>query len=1044
MSDRRDTHTELTSERERLQRFDDEHLEAAAFATELTSERERLQSLLDSSPVGIGISSGGIVRYANPRLVEMIDVRLGESTHDLYVDPDERDRIESLLRQGTEKIHAEMQMYAPSREIRDIAVDFFSTEYGGIPGVLVWMIDVTERNRAEEEIRRSQQHFSTVLDNLPDAALVIDKEGVVTSWNRAAEAMTGVKAADIIGKGNYEYAVAFYGERRPVVVDLLRMPDEVVAEKYAGVRRDGRILSGEVYIAPPLSHPRYVQALACPLQDSDGNLIGGVEMIHDLTERKQFEEELAAAREAAEMASKAKAEFLANMSHEIRTPMNAIIGMTHLALKSGLDSRQRDYVEKIQRAGQHLLGIINDILDFSKVEAGKLDIESTDLDLEWVLQSVVNLIAEKAEAKGLELVCKLGAGVPTQLIGDPLRLSQILANYANNAIKFTETGEIVISVDLIEDSGNTVMLRFEVSDTGIGLTEEQKLKMFQDFQQADSSTTRKYGGTGLGLAISKRLAELMGGEVGVESVIGEGSTFWFTARLQKGRHRRNLVPSIDLRGKRMLVVDDNESAREVLSEILASSTFDVTAVGSGVAALQEVAEQVKNGSPFEVVFLDWMMPGMDGFEVAGKVAELDPAVRPHLILVTAYGREEGLRGAEAVGIEEVLVKPVTASVVFDSVLRVLGSDPNGDSPEKVLTGRWTPAALTRDPGVRRSGKVLLVEDNDLNQQVASELLGDAGFTVEIAENGEVAVAMVQGGAFDVILMDMQMPVMDGLTATRELRRLGVTVPIIAMTANALQADRDACAAAGMDDYLAKPIDPESLTAALDRWLAPSSKNAGVIPGPPGHQSAHGDFPVAIDGFDGMAGLRRAGGKAKLYRDLLDKFVTGQGGTVPAIRTALDQDDREGAERLAHTLKGTAATIGADAVSGFAARVEAALREGEAGEAVTSLIDNLQSPLEDLVSGLRAWLSYGGAQPVEPAAAPGTTQDMSKIGEVCDRLVELLAASDAEAEEVLEGNESLLREAFPTEYARIVNQIRNFDYDHALVSLNQALAAMGAR
>ena len=1034
------------------------NLEFQETLVQLGAERERLQRILDSAPVGIGISTDGIVRYVNPRLAEMVRVKVGESSSVIYADPDKRDLIASQLAQTNVQIHDEMQMYAPNGDIRDIAVDFLPTEYEGVPGALVWMIDVTDRDRAEKEIRQSQRQLASILDSLPDATFVVDINGVVTAWNRAAEAMTGVSACDVIGKGNYEYGLIFYGERRPGIVDLIHLSEDEVAQRYEGVRREGDVLSGEVEVLVK-GRTLYVQARACPLRDADGTIIGGVEMIHDLTDRRGFEQELAAAWETAEKASQTKGEFLANMSHEIRTPMNAIIGMSHLVMKTDLNSRQRDYIEKIQQSGQHLLGIINDILDFSKVQAGKLTIESTDLDLEWVLQTVVNLIAEKVQAKGLELVCKLDAGVPINLIGDPLRLSQILTNYANNAVKFTEIGEIDVTVHLVEEVGDSVVLRFEVSDTGIGLTSEQKQKMFQEFQQADSSTTRKYGGTGLGLAISKKLANLMGGDVGVDSVIGEGSTFWFTAKLTKGVQKAPVLPHPDLRGRRMLVVDDNENARIVLSDMLTSLTFQVSTAASGRDAIELISQSAKAGTPFEVVFLDWMMPEMDGIEVARKLSELDLSPAPRLVMVTAYGREEGLSGAASVGIEEILIKPVTSSVVFDAVVRVLGDDPGLKSPTEIRAGevmrRFSSSdRIGSDAPLQRRGQVLLVEDNDLNQQVASELLTDLGFTVDVAGNGKIALEKGQVGAYDIILMDMQMPVMDGLEASRQLRARGMTTPIIAMTANVLQADRDACSAAGMDDYLAKPIDPAILESTLNRWVKSDSGSSddasdgscypSILPASTDAKLPDG-VPSGLAGLDSACGLSRASGKVRLYRDLLGKFVVGQEGAIDSIRAALAKSDRLEAERFAHTLKGTAATIGADSISEAAASIESAIRELETTEILDQLLNALEPPLGELTGKLRSFLGVisAGERPVAITSTRADAQvsltgpaQLQEFGQVCDRLTVLLSASDVEAEEVLDHNAGLLRGLIPNEYEVICKQVRNFDYDEALAVVSR--------
>ena len=761
-----------------------------------------------------------------------------------------------------------------------------------------------------------------------------------------------------------------------------------------------------------------------------GQLLHYIETIRNLAERKRFENELIAAKEIAEKASQAKADFLANMSHEIRTPMNAIIGMSHLALKTDLNIRQRDYVSKIQQSAQHLLGIINEILDFSKIEAGKLGVEKFEFELKKVLDNVANLISEKAATKGLELIFNVAADVPKELIGDSLRLGQILVNYGNNAVKFTETGEIDVVVRLVEDFGDEVMLRFEVRDTGIGLTEEQMGRLFQSFQQADGSTTRKFGGTGLGLAISKKLAELMGGQVGVDSVAGKGSTFWFTARLGKGKPRRALVPSPDLRGRRVLVVDDNENARSVLTEMLAGMSFKVDAVASGAEAITAVRVAAANNVPFEVVFIDWQMPEMDGLQVATRIRALGLSRPPHQIMVTAYGPEEIWKSATAAGVDDVQIKPVDPSLIFDSVMRVFGLEKEKVSPEKAET------VSSFDLAGLRGAKVLLVEDNDVNQQVAFELLTDAGLVVTIAENGRVAVEKVHNEFYDIILMDMQMPVMDGVTATIEIRKRGfAAVPILAMTANAMQGDRDQCAAAGMNDYLTKPIDPEALFGALQKWVKPRHGAAVPMaaPEPPPKPSPEPDrcVPTDIPGLDSAAGMKRVLGKTRLYLDMLRKFSAGQANAVSHIRIALDGGDTATAERVAHTLKGTAGNIGATAIQEAAARIEAAIHAGWPRPEIDALLVAVAPLLADLVERLAASVS-----PTE-TVGQGTV-DAGQLKQVCDQLLILLADSDAKAEDVMEANSNLLKAAFPNRYDEISRHVQNFDFDAALARLTEAI------
>lgn len=820
--------------------------------------------------------------------------------------------------------------------------------------------------------------------------------------------------------------------------DLKRLLGASIHDVYASIERLGRAETLQPVDTSLLGKDSLLQWLSMAQNRLIQSRSNWEALNADLEQRVQERTtELKAAREAADNAAAAKSEFLANMSHEIRTPMNAIIGIAHLVGRTELSERQRDYLRKIELASQNLLGILNDILDFSKAKSGKLAVESIPFELDAVMQNVGNVLAEKAAAKGLEFICRIAPNVPHQLIGDPLRLGQILINYTNNAIKFTERGEVVVDV-VVEDApgahqaADHIVLRFEVRDTGIGLTQEQMGRLFQQFSQADSSTTRQYGGTGLGLAISKTLAELMHGSVGVQSVPGQGSTFWFTARLKADKGSEAAAPShVNLRGKRVLVVDDNDHAREVLAEILQSFKMEVMAVDSGASALQAVHRAAMRSQAFDLVLMDWQMPGMDGIEAARRIEGLGLDQRPKQIIVTAYGREILLRN-EIVGKHDVLFKPVNASTLADMLVQVL--QPQRDVPQPDQGASAKAASAASEPWLPhlRGARVLLVEDNELNQLVAAELLRAEGLEVDIAANGAIAVDCINARAYDLVLMDMQMPVMNGVTATRHVRAQPrhAQLPIVAMTANAMQADRDRCLAAGMNDFLTKPVDPQELRAALRRWIGPrdGSAQAQHPPVPAQNAKVAAVLPAALDGVDMARGLQYMDGKAPLYRVMLQKFLATQRDTAAMIAQAMETKDLAGAERQAHTLKGLAGSIGAAAVQEAAQALETALREHSEPQALDRLLGNLAQHLAVVMQALDQALA---ATPEGSASDASLRDDTgAKQRAVLQQLLVYLQDSNLDATALLAAHRPLLAGLLGPAFKTFEQAVLALDFEEA--------------
>jgi two-component system sensor histidine kinase/response regulator len=1024
-----------------------------------TEERTRL--ILESSAEGIfGTDTNGRITFVNAAACRM----LGFTAEDLIGQPSHA-TFHHHHADGREYPMEECPMFAAYKHGRASRIDNeflwrkggsgMPVEYGATPimkgGVIVGSVvsftDITERKRAEQELAFRFTFQRALLESIPYPMFVKDAQGRFVGCNKAYQREFKTSAEFLNGKTVLELDYLPEADRR-------KFHDEDMTVIGEAGRRSYEL---PIQYADGQTHIALYSVDGFKLSDgTPGGLIG---LLVDITDQKRVAEELRIAKAKAEEATQMKSMFLANMSHEIRTPMNAIIGLSHLALKTPLNAKQRDYVSKVHNAGTSLLAIINDILDFSKIEAGKLDLESTDFKLDEVISSVTTLTAQKAHEKGLEFLAHIAPGIPEVLLGDPLRLGQILTNFVNNAVKFTEKGEIRLEIEQVERTGEKVQLKFSVRDTGLGMTKEQAAKLFQPFTQADMSTTRKHGGTGLGLTICRRLVELMGGRIWLESAPGAGSTFYFTVWLGVGAATGagKVIPE-KLAKLRVLIVDDNPTAREILHEPLSTIVSRVDVVAAGREAIAAV-QQHDASDPYDIVFMDWRMPGMDGLQTS-RYIKSDETLKqpPHIVLVTAFGREEVREEAERLNLDGFLVKPVTKSMIVDTLVNVFAEEGVGSAVAKE----------SEYSAKLRGARILLAEDNDINQQIAVELLEGAGATVKVANNGREAVDVLSGGPqpppFDVVLMDLQMPEMDGYQATAKLRGDArfADLTIIAMTAHATMEEKQRCLAAGMNDHISKPIDPANLYETVGRFYKPAalvdvaqtSKSAVSQvskPAPPASTGSSADMEIGdtagletcatVSGLDTVDGLSRVAGNKKLYVKLLRQFVEQQGPSVTQITEALAKGDVALAERLAHTLKGVAGNIGAKVVQGPAGALEKVIRDRADATAVESAKQAVAAVLDPLIAGLRTALG----SPASETAVQALTAlpvDPAQTREAAVQLTKLLSESDPGAADFITANRTVLQPLFNDgTWAKFEQLVQGYSFGDAQTHLEQALKSL---
>ncbi|WP_437193783.1 response regulator [Planctomicrobium sp. SH527] len=830
---------------------------------------------------------------------------------------------------------------------------------GTIIGTLGISRDITSQYEISQTLELERDRLRTLIDHLPDYVFIKDKEGRFVTVNRAHYELFGCNSEDdVIGKTDYDFS-------------SIELADFYAADDYAVINNNVPILSREEIAIDASGEEHWVLTTKVPLRTMGGAIVGLVGIARDITQRKRAEQELQAAKEAAEVANRAKSEFLANMSHEIRTPMNAIIGMTELVLDTQMQLQQRDYLETVLSSAESLMAIINDILDFSKIESGRLEIEDYPIEVrEWIGDSVKPL-AVRAHAKKLELAYHIAADVPAYVRSDGLRIRQIIVNLIGNAIKFTRYGEVILDVQLDRmnqlgqsnsDAGDSLeqALHLRVSDTGIGIAKEQQGRIFEAFEQADMSTTRNFGGTGLGLAISSRLVRLMGGKIWVESEPGEGSTFHVV--LPFGDVRPDEVTkrgrdTVALAGLKLLIVDDNATNRQILKEMCGNWGMQPVAVSCANDAMAELKAAAAKDEPYELVITDGSMPDVDGFTLAQQIQQ-EANLSSVLMMLSSLDRQYDVERCQELGIRAYLTKPIKQSDLLDAIVSVL--DLSGIRMDHV-------GGHTQSPPQIQPLKILLAEDSLANRKLAIGLLSRWGHQIDVATNGLEAVDAVRHYRYDVVLMDVQMPEMDGLAATQAIRELQKSqnlppVPVIALTAHAMKGDRERCLEAGMDDYITKPIRPFDLAGILAHYGTAvetrGTASAGLTAADhTGHEELSTDEPAtdappsapAVQAVDWSVLLKHVQHDEELAKDVADAFLAESQMMMRMFDSGFETRDVTKSKRAAHTLKGSLQTLGAHS-SQTAADLEVALSE-ENWDAASTLYDQLKKGLEEVVHEL---------------------------------------------------------------------------------------------
>jgi len=821
-------------------------------------------------------------------------------------------------------------------------VSIYPIEIGGMMARTLYILrDITASKNAETEVLRQKQYFEALVRNSPAAIVVLDNKGKIQSCNPAFEQLYGYTAKEVFGR-DIDQLITTPDTIEEAIAFTEKAHTGLARGNFKRLRKDGSPVDVEVFGVPVVV---------------EGERLGVLGIYHDITD-------LVSARYAAEEANRAKSEFLANMSHEIRTPMNGIIGMLELALDTTLTSEQRDYLNTSLQSAESLLALLNDILDFSKIEAGRLDLEAIDFDLRTTVEDVAYTLAKRAHDKGLKMACLVNRTIHPDLRGDPGRLRQILVNLVGNAIKFTDEGEIILRADPVTDTPTHGKVRFSVHDTGVGIPRERQNAIFERFTQADGSTTRRYGGTGLGLSITKQLVEAMGGKISVESEPGKGSTFSFELLFEKRPIEiiKEVSAPVDFHNLKVLCIDDNATSRMILTKTLAGLGCWVSVATSGVEGLEMLRVAARANKPFKLILLDMHMPEMDGEQTARAIKSEPAGQDVKIIVLTSLGERGDVKRLEDLGCSAYLHKPVKQKVLADAIVAVFSSKPRKGTTDRLVT-RHT-LAEQKHHGMR----LLLAEDNAINRKLVTTLLGRTGFTVDAVENGQQVLEKLKTEEYNAILMDVQMPVMDGFETTHRIRELetekGGHIPIIAMTAHAMKGDRERCIETGMDDYLSKPLQPQALFTVIDRWVQYAAKEVLGMAGSSQEtgdsketntthpeQESRGREKASNLPMDIEAALPRFNNDRAFLAEMSQEFIHHLTTRVAFMRSTLQANDVPGLNRHAHSLKGMSANFSANPLATLADKLEYQLGKGNGGT-VTPLVNQIASESSKLIEYIR--------------------------------------------------------------------------------------------